>query len=30
MLDQFSSPDIREFLQKKESWYWAVKLAYAL
>ncbi len=30
MLDVFSTPDFREFLQKKSSWYWAVKLAYAL
>ncbi len=30
MLDVFSTPDIREFLQHKKSWYWAVKLAYAL
>jgi hypothetical protein len=30
MLDQFSTPDTREFLTEKSDWYWAFKLAYAL
>jgi hypothetical protein len=30
MLDQFSTPDFREYMQEKKSWYWAVKMAYAL
>jgi hypothetical protein len=30
MLDQFSTPDFREFLQEKDDWYWAIRLAYAL
>jgi hypothetical protein len=30
MIDQFSTPDTREFLTEKTDWYWAFKLAYAL
>ena len=30
MLDQFSTADFREFLQEKNDWYWAIKMAYAL
>lgn len=30
MLDQFSTPDFREFMVKKQDWYWAFKLAFAL
>jgi hypothetical protein len=30
MLDQFSTPDFREYMQEKKSWYWSVKMAYAL
>lgn len=30
MLDVFSTPDFREFMQDKKNFYWALKLAYAL